>query len=173
MSSALPQLLDPVRAADAALQLGGRLPLSGFARLRSALQDPIGEAAFQLSFGRDQDGRATISGNVKATLVLCCQRCLGPLVHEVDERISLAVVNGMDEARDLPVRYDPLLATDALVRLADLVEDELLLSLPQISVHEPGVCEAADSGTVVEVTADRESSDRESPFAVLAGWKRG
>jgi uncharacterized protein len=135
-------------------------------RLRDVLCETDADAEFRLAFRRD-GGRAVVTGEVRARLALPCQRCLGPLVHQVDAPVSLALVSGMDEARELPERYDPLLITEPLLRLADLIEDELLLDLPQIPMHAPEECGArqADTGA-------GRAPERENPFAVLAALRR-
>jgi uncharacterized protein len=171
MSSVLPELFDPWRAVELGSRLAGRLPLSSLQRLGDALLDTSGEAAFELVFSRDLANRAVVTGKVSARLVLRCQRCLGSLAHEIEAPVALALVRGMDEAGDLPEQYDPLLAGDGLLRLADLVEDELILSLPQIPMHEAGQCRAAVFD--LEDAADLDvPAERENPFAVLADWRR-
>jgi uncharacterized protein len=76
----------------------------------------------------------------------------------------------MDEARQLPERYDPLPVSDRLIRPRDLIEDELLLALPQIPMHDPQVCKAMSAGSDDEV---QEQSGKANAFAVLADLKRG
>jgi uncharacterized protein len=171
MSSTLPELLDPWRAVELGSELIGRLPLSSLPRLGDSLLDTAGEAELKLVFGRDLQKRGVVTGTVKARLVLRCQRCLDALEHEVDAPVALALVRGMDEAGELPEEYDPLLAADGLLRLADLVEDELILSLPQIPMHEAGQCRAAAIDADDAAGFDG-SAERENPFAVLADWRR-
>jgi len=78
----------------------------------------------------------------------------------------------MDEAAELPEEYDPLLVAGERVRLADLVEDELILALPQIPMHDPGECQAAAVGTD-SAAAPEGTAERASPFASLAELRRG
>lgn len=83
--------------------------------------------------------------------------------------MALALVRGMDEARRLPERYDPLLVSESLIRPRDLIEDELLLALPQIPMHDPGVCTVASQPPSGQ-GADAQTRDV-GPFAALAEWK--
>jgi uncharacterized protein len=84
--------------------------------------------------------------------------------------VRLVVVHSDREAEGLDEGEDPLVADDQPVLLADLVEDELLLALPQVPVHPWGVC-----GAVVEAT--RAGQEREatplSPFAALDVLRQG
>jgi uncharacterized protein len=165
MSTEPPDLIDPWRAADTNVALSGRLPLSGLKRLAGLLADASGEAVFELRFYRDEAQRPVVRARVGASLLARCQRCLGSVVIPVDSCILLAAVTDPDAARQLPERYDPLLAEDRLVRLPELIEDELLLALPQIPRHAPGQCSTA--------IGQPASPRRENPFAVLAQWKGG
>lgn len=167
MSSPLPDLLDPWRSVDNRAVFAGRLPLSSLSRLRSALLDSEGDVAFRLAFERDQEDRAVMHGEARAALTLRCERCLGAFEHEVDTQMDLALVAGIDEARQLPDCYDPLVVSEKLIRPRDLIEDELLLGLPQIPAHPADVCGPPD-----DTAAGQPVKQRENPFAVLAQWKR-
>ncbi|MCB2264329.1 MAG: YceD family protein [Candidatus Thiosymbion ectosymbiont of Robbea hypermnestra] len=164
MSPVLPSLLDPWRAVDKGAVFAGRLPLSGLPRLRGLLLDAAGDVGFRLAFSRDEAGRGVLRCEVVATLRLSCQRCLEALEHRVETDTWLALVSGVDEERRLPERYDPLPVGDEPIRPGDLVEDELLLALPQIPMHEPVVC----GRYVADVNAVPRGSAGASPFAVLA-----
>lgn len=170
MSSSLPDLLDPWRAVDSRSVFTGRLPLSSLPRLREFLRDTAGDVSFRLAFFRDEEHRAVLHCEVAATLRLPCQRCLEALDHVVDSGMVLALISGMDEERQLPERYDPLPVSERLIRSRDLIEDELLLALPQIPMHESDVC-----GTKKALVADEPKAQpgKASPFAVLAEFQRG
>ncbi len=168
MSSVLPNLLDPWRAVDSRLVLVGRLPLSSLPRLRGSLVEATGDARFRLAFSRDEAQRAVLRCEVVATLKLRCQRCLEALDHKVSTDTLLALVLRMDEERHLPEPYDPLPVSNESIRPGDLIEDELLLALPQIPMHEPTLC----ARQLPDVDVARMQSGGASPFAVLAELKR-
>jgi uncharacterized protein len=60
----------------------------------------------------------------------------------------MAVVEGLDEARRLPEEIEPVLIDDGRLRPLELVEDEILLALPQVPMH------GADDCAVRLVSAD-------------------
>jgi uncharacterized protein len=101
--------------------------------------------------------------------VLRCQRCLGPLAIDVDAAFALAFVTGLEEAGALPEPYEPAVVEDGRVRPLELVEDELLLAVPGIPLHEEGACRAPTA----DVAATEGASQDESPFAVLASLRKG
>ncbi len=171
MSSPLPDLIDPWRAVDTGAEFEGAWPLSGLSRLRQSLRETAGEVGYRLVFARDLEGRATLTGEIEARLVLTCQRCLGALAWDVTAPLELALITGLDEAQLLPEELDPLLVSEASIRLLDLIEDELLLALPQIAMHEPGDC-APPGQEAVEEGEETEDARGVHPFAILGelGW---
>lgn len=164
VTSPLPELLDPWRAVDSGSVFAGRLPLSSLPRLRGILLDKAGNVTFRIAFSRDEERRAVLRCNVAAALKLRCQRCLEGLDYQVDSSSLLALVSGIDEERQLPKRCDPLLVSGKQIRPRDLIEDELLLALPQIPMHESDDCVTS----VSEAHSERGQTSKASPFAVLA-----
>ncbi|MGB7550298.1 MAG: YceD family protein, partial [Chromatiaceae bacterium] len=124
------------------------------------------------AFARDLEGRGTLRGEIAARLVLTCQRCLGALTWDVNAPLELALISGLDEARLLPEELDPLLVSEASIRLLDLIEDELLLALPQIAMHEPGEC-APPGQEAMEVGVELVDAGSPHPFAILGALGRG
>jgi uncharacterized protein len=175
MSSRLPETVDPWRASSQDARYSGTVALSELPRIRDAVSVCEGQAEFSLEFGRDEKKRPLIKGYVKADLKLLCQRCLDHLVLPVDATLDLAVIEVPEEAERLPEETDPVWVEDGLLRLMDLVEEELLLAIPQIPRHPTGQCEMnwanpefADDGAPVE---NEGKSDKPNPFEVLSGLK--
>jgi uncharacterized protein len=168
----LPKLLDPWLLIETGASFEGALALSSFPRLADFLLESEGEATYWLGFTRDAERRGIVRGEVRARLRLVCQRCLGAVDYPVERAFTLAPVRGLDEIDRLRDDYEPLLLSGEQLHSADLVEDELLLALPQIPTHGPGECEAP---TVPRSAKDGAEVDLEAPrpFAALAEWKRG
>ena len=171
MSEAFPELLDPRRAVDQEARFAGDLPLSGFPRLAPMLAARDGMATYRLAFGKDHRGQGIVRGHVSAELTVRCQRCNGMLSLTVESPLSLALVEGLDEAATVPEEYDPLLLEGRLLHPADLIEDELILAVPAGPRHEAGSCEApaadADHGH-----GDGATEERRNPCAELAALQR-
>ncbi|MCU7936328.1 MAG: DUF177 domain-containing protein [Candidatus Thiodiazotropha sp. (ex Dulcina madagascariensis)] len=177
MSKRFPDRLDPWRFADLGKEFGGELSLDVFPRLSACLLRPAGRVSFELIFGhdRDRDGqrRAVLNGWIRADLPLQCQRCLEEVVYPVDARLSVAFVRGPEEAEQLEESLDPCLVDGDQVVFRDLIEDELLLALPQVAMHDSGVCSASLEPAADEATIEDSEQRRDNPFAVLTELKRG
>ena len=100
-------------------------------------------------------------------MLLRCQRCLGTLQFEVKADVSIGFVEGLDEAEQLPEDLDPQMVKEGRVALRDLIEDELLLALPQVAMHPIGECMVPTGEP-----GDKPVAKKQSPFAVLAQLKR-
>lgn len=131
-----------------------------------------------------------LEADVEGAVWLCCQRCLAVYRQPLDVKARYRIVETDAEADQAPLDDD---AFDTIVGsrrfdLLDLLDEELLLSLPLVpkhpvcpSVHEAlrgdGAEAAADGDSTVERADEadevHEVHDRPNPFAVLGAWKRG
>jgi uncharacterized protein len=166
----LPHQIDPFRLAEAGAQLNGNLPLRQFQRLRQILADDSGEIAVNLDFEVDELGVPIVLGSVSSNLILTCQRCLGEFAFPVDVEIALAWVKTTQEADKLPLRYEPYVVEETPLLLNDVIEDELLLALPQIPMHEEAECSASKLVKRANKVTN-EPEQKGNPFSVLAKLK--
>ena len=170
------QHLDVVTFARDTLGLNGQGVLADWPRLAQELfgSDLLaGPVVWQLkgrsvaqSGGADQiwlDLKASVS------LPLQCQRCLTPVLETVQAERSFRFV--ADEATAMAL--DDEAEEDILVISRDfdalaLIEDELILSLPLVPLHEE--CPEAMPMSVADPEFE-VAAQRPNPFGVLAGLK--
>ncbi len=173
--SRVPEQLDPWRAVERTRRLEGSLPLHEFKRLAALLVDTQGTVEFQIVFFRGDKRRPCVRGWVKAKVGLSCQRCLQAVTKHLDSSFSLALVEGLDEAGNLPEEYEPLLVADGRVHPREIIEDELLLALPQIAAHGPDEICTTDTFLAQDRGQPDHESDAvrqaENPFSVLEQLK--
>lgn len=141
MCNPLPELLDPFQSVALHSCFEGSIPLAHFERLGPMLLNTDGLVSYRLHFCRDAAGLSVISGTINTELILCCQRCNGKLSQPVHTNLSLALIESIDQCSLLPEHYDPVLIDDRLLHPGDLIEDELILSVPLIPRHTEGSCE--------------------------------
>lgn len=163
----LPRKIHPWRMAAERGCLKGRLALATLPRLIVILGHADGEVVAVLSAGRDAQGIRFIQGSLQAEVEWICQRCLGPLRLPLDITVKLGLARDEAAADRLPSEYEPLLIPEGgSVAVADLIEDELLLALPQIPRHED-LRECAANGYLQSDEPALELKNRQ-PFAALA-----
>lgn len=166
----LPVHIDPIRFAEIGRELKGRIALAEMERLSAMLLDNGGDVQAELSFGVDHEGIRFMRGRVSAVVKLQCQRCLGVLPQAIEAEMLLGFVSERDP-RELPSYYEPLPVGHEPIFLRDIIEDELILSLPIVPKHAEGQCpKQPQAGT--EDSKESHSASEANPFAVLAGLKR-
>jgi len=183
-SDQLENHIDPWRACRRDLLFVGRARLEQMPRLASAVLSlahtpPVtaemeagAEAAeYEIRFGQDPQGRAVVTGRVAAVLRLTCQRCLAEIEIPVNATIGLALIRRDEEVDALPDHLDPWLVADDRVNPLEMVEDELLLAIPQIPRHPSGSCRArSDPGLDASIKGGTE--EPRQPFAILATLRK-
>jgi uncharacterized protein len=91
----------------------------------------------------DQRGSLSLHVSISGEVGLTCQRCLGSMPYTVEVERTLYLARNEAELE----RLDALPDSDAIqpgeaLSLVDLVEDEVLLSLPLAAMHAEGECPA-------------------------------
>ena len=162
MSDELPARIDPLRLAKQGARLHGRVELSRLARLQLFLAGCEGHVEVRLEFNVDEQCIANLEGRLSAELEIECQRCLGKMKHPLQSDVCLGVIESPERARQLPDKYDPLLFKGEPLSLVELIEDELILALPQVAMHPANHCAAA------RPVVRGEAHTEDHPFAVLA-----
>ncbi len=166
----LPFKVDPFRFAHDAVELDSRLPLTQMKRLSAMLYQPDGTAGISLAFAVDALGISILRGRVQASLDLICQRCLEPVHVDVDASLALGFARSEAGLEQVSSEFEAIRVEDGQVNLLDLLEDEIMLALPQIPRHEENECQASTMADAPEIIEARPEK-RENPFSVLAGLK--
>jgi uncharacterized protein len=162
MQKKLPETVDFLKQVERNACFEGVWPVARFERLAEAICTTRGDVAVRLKFGI-RAGTQCLDGHVEAELVLRCERCLEPVTKTIESDFRFGLVTSEDEAELLPGEFEPLLVNSTEVSLADLVEDELLLSLPIVARHEEACSELLQKHTKDEDV----QQDTYKPFAAL------
>lgn len=166
----LPQYIDAPKWADREAVIEEIVPLQSFARLCEGAASVEGEVSVACRIYRDTQGLIVLQGKLATSMQLVCQRCLEPVAVTVDADIQLRLLRNEEQAERLADDADYLLQDEeGRIALADVLEDELILSLPLVALHDD--CEPQAVNVVDDESAEVETPVRENPFQVLAGLK--
>lgn len=164
----LPSYVDAPKWADRAAVIDQAYPLAAFPRLGESVVAPAGDIHVNCRFYRDAQHLIVLEGRMTARLPLQCQRCLEPVQTDVVAEFSLFLLRDEDAADRLADDADYLLQDEeGRIALADALEDELILALPLVPLHDD--CHAQMPAQDEQVVP--ASAPRENPFQVLAGFK--
>ena len=127
-------------------------------------EDP-GRIRVRFEFRRNEFDIPMISGRLETSLELECQRCLRALRMPLVQDFRL-MIDADDEMQRVS-GIDSLASEEGGIDLFDLVEDEILLAIPIVAMHEDSGCNEywPDPAT------DAGAAERDNPFAVLAQLK--
>ena len=154
-------LIDSIEFARSGRVLSGDVAVGALPRLTDQLFSREGAIHYVVR-GMQADDRSYLLLELSGSCHLRCQRCLDDLPYSVESSSRLQLLEGealMQE--DADDEQDGIEASRNLDVL-DLVEDELLLSLPFAPRHDDGVCELA-------IASAGQADDR---FGMLARLKQ-
>lgn len=167
----LPITLDVRKAAVRELSVEGTLKPLDLRRFAALLASSEGRIQVTMALSRDEEHRTLIQVDIDAEVEVVCQRCLQPMPKQLKTSNVLAVVWNDEQAGLLP-RYLEALIVEEDCRLWDVVEEELILALPQFSYHEQAECKI-DLADFSEGPLIEEPTEKSNPFDVLAQLKPG
>ena len=157
-------LIDGLKFAREQQCLHGELEIAALPRLEDELFERSGKVSFTLAGSIDRHGKPVLAVEVRGTLVLRCQRCLGRFDYELARKSRLVLAAPGQRLPEVG-EEDPeteAVPAESVGDIADLIEQEVLLGLPIAPAHAEGSC-----STDAAVTTDRPAS----PFAALAKLK--
>jgi uncharacterized protein len=160
------QSINPLRLAKSGNRIEGSLRLDSFERLKGDLLENTGKLEYSLSFDFDESGLCVIESRIDTQVKLECQRCLKPVVINIHKSSLLGLVNSKDDIDGLAKEYEPLQMEDETISVEEIIEDELLLSIPLSPLHAENEC--AGKEVLDQINADAKTN----PFAALAALKK-
>jgi len=158
--------------ADQGVVLKGDLPVSAFTRLCEGLSSHEGDVQITLKFGVGEDGFREVVGEAAGMVEVECQRCMDLMPFELESEIHLGFAFHDEMAKSMPKHLDAMVVLpDGQVSIVDLIEDDLILSVPQFAMHPVGQCEIkTEFADPVEV-ATVQDVEKINPFSILAQMK--
>ena len=193
MSDRFTDSIEPFALATQGWTIEGKIPLVSLERLGALVRSSQssegedvsssssceleGDVEFTLHFDIDEVGAPRIGGDASTTLKLQCQRCMEGMEYPISLKVRLGIVPSRKAAENLPDSYDPLVVSDEEISIASILEDELILAMPIVAMHEIENCiqNEALSSQNSDNEAGQENltpSRRENPFAVLSQLKK-
>lgn len=175
-----PTQIEPFKWAEQGFQWAGQVPLTRFVRIAREAIAQVEPQSVQVSCRLyiDEYHRrvAWLDGELKTQVSVVCQRCLEPIDVPLETSVHLALlmdealVERLDEDADFVILSEEQIVhgtddVDNAIDLIELLEDELLLSMPISPRHES--CEHKHQPAI---QAEPEEK-RDNPFEILAGLK--
>lgn len=146
-------------------------PISDFKRALEGLPQQKGQSlSWSVQGSVDTAGQEFLTITLTGFVVLTCQRCMQDFDYAIDAKNQVLVVANeleLDIDADDPDAIERILGT-VQINALDLVEDELILSLPYVPRHTQ--CPHLPEALAIQ---DEEAEDEKpNPFAVLSQLKK-
>ena len=145
--------------------LSGSFQLSRLDRLSSLVISNDTDITLSFEFSSNAYRHPTIKGHIDTELLVECQRCLEPMVHTIDLDFDLLIDASEDDVQSF--QMDTVYTDDGYLDVFEVIEDELILTLPLISMHEDNACNKQWQPDSIEESV----VEKNNPFAVLKSLK--
>lgn len=165
MSRDFPDWVHPDKAAAARREFSGTVPVNRMQRLQGLIADcESSDVRFQLAFAHDEQRQVRVEIRIAGRVPMQCQRTLKTFMQDIEGSSVVGVVSSEQAADGLPDDYEPKLCLDNRLSLLEMIEEEVLLSLPLVPV-DPQSDRIGDETESV-------GQDTHRPFEVLATLKK-
>lgn len=154
----LPRQINILRETDHGSDFTGSIDIKAMPRLVELLYNDSGSVQVDLQFGRNDEKMRYVKGHLNGPLNLVCQRCLKPMEFIIDDDINLSPVLSDGQAKALPSHCDPVLVEREGQELWPIIEDELILRLPIVPLHDTSECYAKTEVVEMKQEATEQSS---------------
>ena len=114
------------------------IPLAELPRVSHELATADGDASGSVRFSRAQPGRRLPTSMSSAQPEVVCQRCMQPMRWPITVKSRIALVSDYDAADRVPEGLEVFLVEADSVSVRDLVDEEILLALPNVARHAEG-----------------------------------
>ena len=167
----LPLTIDAQRTAQKNLDYVGSYSPEQVTRIAESVVSVDSDVDNELSFKIDNQRLTVIEGHSTVDVTLECQRCRKDIKHHVYVSYCFSPVVNDEKAEALPESYEPVHVDEfGEIDLLGMIEDEIILSLPVVPVHDSEHCEVSEADMVFgELPPEAE---KPNPFAVLASLKK-
>lgn len=165
MGAPFPLSVQPYLLAKKQARLTGELSVSRMPRLYKACT-PLHEAVrVAIEFLEYQDDIAQAQITLRTELVLQCCRCLEDIQQEMSIKKCLLIAHSEKSIHNIGDDNDLILCEDNRLDTALLIEDELLLQLPQFPVHQN--TSQCSSAMLRHIGHFQEKATPHNPFSIL------
>jgi len=144
----------------------GTITLSQLSRLSTLVIADNAIINVSFEFTKNLYQHPSVKGHIETRLQLECQRCLEPMSQLMDFDFELLIDASDEDVKAF--QTDTVYSDGGYLSILDVVEDELILALPLISMHEASDCHQHWQADDIP----KPEEEKNNPFAVLAALKR-
>ena len=167
MAARTPPVPTYTELAKVGARIERRVTAADCTRLHAAVAE-VHDIEAVLDFSFDDAGRAAVQGTARAMVNMSCQLCAEPVALAINADVDGVLAGSDGEAQAWRSADDPphiIIVAGAELDVVELIEDELLLQLPQ------RVCTDMDCEYRPLLSYGEAEDTRTNPFQALAAWR--
>ncbi len=169
----LPLTVDAHKLAKQGTNLSGVLRLANLLRIADLLENKSGQLMIDLRFEISHDHLHYVHGQISGDIEIQCQRCMEAMSIVVDNQFVLGLMDNPEIAKRLPENIEPIYLDQGELDISGMIEDELILALPLIAMHDLDECAARDHMQSVSINEECVTpGKKDNPFAILKNLKK-
>ena len=172
----IPISINPANAALKRMTIDGIIVKGDLSRLAEVADvlDEYLDVTFEC--GIDPQNLVFVQGSTSVNLELSCQRCGGGIKTNVSAEFLYTPVRraAKESEEPIPDAYEESeLNEEGEINLIQVVEDELMLALPIVAMHEPEDCSITEEDmTFGELAPEAMDEEKSNPFDILKKLKK-
>jgi len=159
----LKSFIQPRKLANKNGELRYQWHVEDFSRLDGLLYSNDGRINVHLKGRFDDRNRCLVEAHISADVQLECQTSFEAIGYEIDTKVLYCTLVSEEQIADLDEEYEALLIDDGQVDIKEVIEDELILSIPVIA--NKAISDLGINMTYGEIAEEKET--KKNPFLVL------
>lgn len=165
----LPKHIDALQMVNDNRDLQGIVAPEALLRVQQAVVSIDAPLFASMHFSKEPMGGLLLVGSCQTQVSVRCERCLEPMSIKIENDFAYGLVFSDEQAKHLSKELEPALLDEfGQLELQELLEDELLLSLPAVPKHENEHCFAE----LERLNAQTLELKKDNPFSVLNTLKQ-
>lgn len=171
MSNDLPLRFDPVLFANRGRQFAGNIPAKDMPRIMELAPNSDGEFYVTMTFSISPLKFPMVKGTIEGEVVQTCQRCMGNAAVPISGKFQLLLITPDSLELASEEGHEIFEYTGQVISTANLIEDEIILSVPIVAKHEDiEKCESSVKQWLHEFD-EVPTDEKDNPFAKLKDLK--
>jgi uncharacterized protein len=142
----------------------GKIRAGELARLTEFLHSDNATIAIEFEFMKSEYSAPLIRGKLDTCLSIECQRCLQAMEKHLLIEFNLLV--DADDEQVAESSLDTIFSEDGFINIFEVAEDELILGLPLVNMHDDLAC-----NEYWPVEKQHSEQAKDNPFSVLEKLK--
>ncbi|WP_196138120.1 YceD family protein [Aliikangiella sp. G2MR2-5] len=164
--------IQPYKLANKEGELRHHWQVSEFKRLSEMLIDDSGRVEVIVQAYFDDRRRCLLKANIKAELKLECQTTFEAITHKLDKVVVFCAVNAESQFAEVEEEFEPVLMEDGFLDMAEVIEDEIILSVPIVANKSLEEIDKKMSYGELDEEAIAAEKAASNPFSVLQNLKK-